>query len=316
MHNEGLSNTEIAKCLKNSFGLPGDVETIRKRVSKFVNKHLTPIPEPEPPQEKPSKVIISQNLLPSVYSLAWNNTQLVKFALVSDFHCNSKYCQPTHLHEFYDYAYNRGVKDFFNVGDVDEGDQMRPGHFNDCYNQGADDHVNEIVRIYPQIEGVTTYFILGNHDASIMKRSGHDIGPDIEKQRPDMKYLGFDCAIINLTPNCTLELRHPWDATAYAISYKPQKMIDAIPGGEKPNILAIGHYHKAEYLCYRNVHCFQAGTFCAQTPFMRGKGISAMMGGWIISVVVAEDGSVLSILPEFVPYYKAIPEDYKNWRVK
>jgi hypothetical protein len=93
-------------------------------------------------------------------------------------------------------------------------------------------------------------------------------------------------------------------------------MADAISGGEKPNIMAIGHYHKAEYLFYRNIHMFQAGTFCAQTPFMRGKGIAAHMGGWIISVIVAEDGSILSIIPEFIPFYKAIKDDYTNWRDK
>ena len=62
-----------------------------------------------------------------------------------------------------------------------------------------------------------------------------------------MNYLGRDCAIIMLTPNCSLELRHPWDGTAYALSYKIQKMVESMGGGEKPNILAVGHYHKSEY---------------------------------------------------------------------
>jgi DNA polymerase II small subunit/DNA polymerase delta subunit B len=93
-------------------------------------------------------------------------------------------------------------------------------------------------------------------------------------------------------------------------------MVEAMSGGEKPNIVAVGHYHKAEYLFYRNVHCFQTGCFQAQTPFMRGKNLAAMMGGWIVDVTVAKDGSVLSITPEFIPFYKAIKDDYKNWRPK
>ena len=32
------------------------------------------------------------------------------------------------------------------------------------------------------------------------------------------------------------------------------KMIEAMESDSKPNILAVGHYHKAEYLFYRNVH--------------------------------------------------------------
>jgi UDP-2,3-diacylglucosamine pyrophosphatase LpxH len=320
LNNAGFRKTDIASVLISEFGYRGedaDIERVRKRVSKYIHRQLgeTGPKSPGIPQ-KPTKQEVTQNLVPEVYNFAWSGAEHIRFAIVSDCHMNSKYTQITHLKEFYDIANSMSIRTFFNVGDIDEGDQMRPGHQFDCYNQGADDHVAEIIRLYPQKAGAKTYFILGNHDASIMKRSGHDIGKDIAAARPDMIYLGFDCAVVNLTPNCTLELRHPWDGTSYAISYKPQKMIDAIPGGEKPNIMAIGHYHKAEYICYRNVHCFQAGTFCAQTPFMRGKGISAMMGGWIVDVTVAKDGSVLSIIPEFIPFYKAIKDDYKNWRPK
>ena len=102
-----------------------------------------------------------------------------------------------------------------------------------------------------------TDFITGNHDASMIKLAGANIGAMIASRRGDMRYLGQDSAVIQLTDSCTLELRHPGDGTAYAISYKIQKMIEAMSGGEKPNILAIGHYHKQEYQFYRNVHAIQ-----------------------------------------------------------
>jgi hypothetical protein len=129
-----------------------------------------------------------------------------------------------------------------------------------------------------------------------------------------MVYLGQSSAVINLTPNCTFELRHPLDGTAYSLSYKTQKMIEALSGGEKPNILATGHYHKAEYLFYRNIHSFQTGCLCAQTPWMKGKQISAHMGVWIIEVHVDEEGTVTRIKQEFIPFYKAIVDDWKNFR--
>jgi DNA polymerase II small subunit/DNA polymerase delta subunit B len=94
------------------------------------------------------------------------------------------------------------------------------------------------------------------------------------------------------------------------------KMIEAMQGGDKPNILAVGHYHKIEYISYRNVHAFQTGTFQAQTPWMRGKGIAAMMGGWIVEVDVDGDGSIRSIKQELIPYYKAIKDDYKNFSAR
>lgn len=265
-------------------------------------------------EDNPPKVVV-QNFEPANIHVNWQGNQHISFAIVGDTHINSKYTQLTYLHRFYEECARQGIKHVYHTGDIDEGEQMRPGHQYECYNQGADDHVAEICRVYPHIDGITTHFITGNHDASIIKRCGHNIGTAIAERRKDMEYLGPDCAVVHLTPNCTLELRHPWDGTAYSISYKPQKMIEAMSGGEKPNIIAIGHYHKAEYLFYRNVHSFLSGTFCAQTPYMRGKGISAHMGGWIINIDVDAHGYVQKINPQFIPYYVAIPDDYKNWRV-
>ena len=82
----------------------------------------------------------------------------------------------------------------------------------------------------------------------------------------------------------------------------------------KPNILAVGHYHKAEYLFYRNVHALQTGCFQAQTPYTRGKGISVHIGGWIVTINVDIDGSIRMITPSFLPYYTSIKDDYKNFK--
>lgn len=243
----------------------------------------------------------------------WNGERIIRFGLMGDTQINSKYTQITHLHKFYDICKAEGIKDIYHTGDIDEGEQMRAGHQYECYTQGADDHVKEIVRVYPRREGITTHFITGNHDASIIKRCGYDIGYPIAAQRDDMKYLGQSSAMINLTPNCILELRHPIDGTAYALSYKIQKMIESISGGEKPNILAVGHYHKAEYLFYRNVHAFQTASFQSQTPWMKGKGIAAAVGGWIVEIKVEDDGTISCIKQQYIPFYKMIHEDYKNW---
>lgn len=244
----------------------------------------------------------------------WNGDKVIRFGLMGDTHINSRYTQLTYLHKLYDVYEKEGINTVYHSGDIDEGEQMRPGHQYECYTQGADEHVKEIVRVYPRRQGITTEFITGNHDASIIKRCGYDIGYPIAQQRDDIKYLGQSNAVINLTPNCILELRHPIDSTAYAISYKTQKMIDSMSGGEKPQILAIGHYHKGEYIFYRNVHSFQTGCVLAQTPWMKGKGIAAHMGGWIIEVHVDGEGTITRIKQEFIPFYKEIKEDYRNWQ--
>jgi len=244
----------------------------------------------------------------------WDGERTIRIGLMGDNQSASKYTQITHLNDFYDRMQSEGIKDIYHTGDIDEGDQMRQGHQFECYVQGADDHVEEIVKNYPMRKGITTHFITGNHDHSILKRAGHDIGVSISKQRSDMKYLGQSQASIYLTPNCKLDLNHPCDGTAYAISYKIQKMIEALSGGEKPSIMATGHYHKAEYIFYRNIHSIQTGCFQAQTSWMRGKGIAAMIGGWLVDISVTDEGEITKFTPTFFPYYKAIAEDYKNWR--
>ena len=218
------------------------------------------------------------------------------------------------MHDFYDLCVREGISDVYHTGDITDGLKMRVGHEYELYEISADEMREDVVMHYPKRDGITTHFITGNHDASIYKHVGYDIGQAIAVRRPDLKYLGRDCATINLTPNCTLELRHPWDGTAYALSYKMQKMIEAMESDSKPNILAVGHYHKAEYLFYRNVHALQSACFQGQTPFTRGKGISVHIGGWIVTIRVDKNGTIQSFSPEFVPFYNSIKDDYKNFR--
>lgn len=263
--------------------------------------------------DEKEKFSVFENLSPATFKKDWNGSSVIQFGLMGDTQINSKYTQLTHLHTFYDICRRRGISDVYHTGDIDEGEQMRMGHQYECYHQGGDDHVDEIVKNYPHEDGIVTHFITGNHDASIYKRCGIDIGKKISEKRPDLDYLGRDCARVELAPHCILELRHPWDGTAYAISYKIQKMVEAMEPDSKPSILAVGHYHKAEYFFYRNIHCFQTGCFQMQTPFTRGKGISVHLGGWIITVEVDKNGTVKRIIPEFYPFCKGIENDYKNW---
>jgi UDP-2,3-diacylglucosamine pyrophosphatase LpxH/biotin operon repressor len=259
---------------------------------------------------------ITKDLIPTENHIKdqWNGNRIVRFGLMGDTQINSKYTQLTHLHKTYDFFESEGIETVYHTGDIDEGEQMRKGHQYECYNQGVDDHAAEIVKVYPRRNGMRTRFICGNHDYSMVKLAGVDIGRKIAAERDDMEYLGQDSAVIGLTDNCNMELRHPGDGTAYALSYKLQKMIEAMSGGEKPNLLAVGHYHKQEYIFYRNVHALQTGCFQAQTPWERGKGISVAMGGWIIELRLNVDGGIERIIPEFFPFYTAIKDDWKNWR--
>lgn len=307
MYVDGVSYTKIANALEAEFGESFSYDKVQSYISRE-RRRLTS------GEKKPEPKIAVQNQEPSVFSPKWDGVREITFGLIGDTQIGSKYTQLSHLHAFYDICAENGVKTIYHTGDITDGLKMRPGHEYELYDVSADEMCQDVIKNYPKRDGIDTYFITGNHDASIYKHVGYDIGATIDAGRPDMHYLGRDCAVINLTPNCTLELRHPWDGTAYALSYKPQKIIEAMESDSKPNILGIGHYHKAEYLFYRNVHAFQTGCFQSQTPFTRGKGISVHLGGWIITVAVDEDGSILAIAPQFIPFYVPIKDDYKNFK--
>ena len=242
--------------------------------------------------------------------LDWQGDQTIRFGVVSDTHLGSRWQQLTHLNTLYDIFEQEGLDTIYHAGDITEGVGMRQGHEFELFVHGADAQVAYVVDHYPKRDGTLTKFITGNHDHSAIKHSGHDIGIAIANKRPDMVYLGRSQARVHLTPNCILEINHPLDGASYALSYALQKMIDAMSGGEKPNIYLGGHHHKAMYLFYRNIHAFECGTTQAQTPWMRGKRIPAHMGGWIIEVHVDEEGTITRCIGEFIPFYTSVEDDY------
>ena len=280
----------------------------RKRITRYMENSKIKKPEKE--------LCVQETSILEAPEVNLNvKTNTITFGLIGDTHFNSKYVQLTYLNNFYDTCVAQGITDVYHVGDVDEGEQMRPGHAYENYRQGADDHISEIVKNYPYREGITTHFITGNHDASFRKSCGLDIGKQIATKRSDMNYLGRDVANIKITNKITMQLRHPWSGSAYALSYRPQKIVESMEAAclDKPDILCIGHYHKIEYLFYHGVHVFQTGCFQSATPFTTGKGISVSMGGWIVTVETDLEGNLKAITPKAVVYNKAIKEDYKNW---
>lgn len=300
---DGLKPKEVTQTLEKEFGPTIKYNSVKSHILRNKKKATTP-----------EKKVVVQNQEPEHSDADWTGTKTIKFGLMGDTQFGSKYAQLTHLHNFYDICAKEGITKVYHTGDITDGLKMRPGHEYELYDSSADGQREDVVKNYPRREGITTYFITGNHDASLYKHVGYDIGAAIAKDRDDMVYLGRDCAVVNLTPNCTLELRHPWDGTAYALSYKIQKMIEAMESDSKPNILAVGHYHKQGHFMYRNVHAIMTGCFQGQTPFTRGKGISVTLGGYIVTITVDSNGTIQRISPEFIPYYASIKDDYKNFK--
>ncbi len=225
-----------------------------------------------------------------------------KFAVVSDTHLCSAEEKLEALHGFYDIGKKQNITDFYNAGDVVAGQGVYQGQEYEIHTFGADNQVDYFCENYPKVKGITTHFILGNHDYIYYKQIGLNIGDMITKQRDDLKFLGIFQADVMFGNVPLIRLVHPDGGIPYAVSYRMQKYSEQVSSGKKPNIILSGHQHTALYFPYRNMHILQAGAFEGQTKLILRKGINPNIGGWIVTIKMAKDNrkTILSFKPEWI----------------
>jgi len=308
LRRQGIKYYKAHKMLKERF--PDITESmVRRECEKaFLPEYLTEKVDIKNLDKKPKEIDTSPDYA-EVYD-KWTGNKILRFGVVSDTHIGSKFQQLTLLNEAYRVFQQENIKTVYHVGDLTEGESMRQGHAYECFLHGGDEITDYIIDRYPKQTDITTRFITGNHDLSITKLSGVDIGKRIAEKRSDMEYLGKLNAKVYLTPNCVIELNHPLDGSSYAYSYSLQKYADSMQGGSKPNILLTGHYHKMMYLDYRNINILSIPSLQSQTTWMRGKRLPAHIGFFIITVHVDEQGTIKRFQPEHFPFYVWKEKDY------
>lgn len=241
----------------------------------------------------------------------WNGRKHIRIGVVSDTHIGNKNCQMTFLNHAYDIFEELGITQVLHCGDISDGwYPNRSDQVYELFAHGADQQVDYIVKNYPRRDGITTDFIIGNHDWTFVRNTGYNIGPAIAMRRPDMNYLGVNNARVWITPNCDIEMNHPGDGSAYAMSYSIQKYIDSMSGGDKPKILLNGHHHKYLTMFYRNVHAIEVPCAEAQTMYMKGKRLAAHMGALVLDIYVDDEGTIDRFVVELIPLYKSVENDY------
>lgn len=262
---------------------------------------------------------IEKSLIPErqIYQHAIGETTKFTFMVISDSHLGSKNEQLTFLHYLYDEAQRRGITNIYHCGDISEGfKKSRDDHMYSLHSIGFDDQADYIIRNYPEREGITTFFITGNHDHFHIQNGGANIGKRIAASRKDMQYLGINTAVIQLTPNCKMELFHPQDGSSYALSYSGQKYLDSLSGGDKPHMIFVGHHHKYISMWYRNVWYFEVPSTHLQSDWEKGKRIRNDSGALVITVEVDSTGTLIDCNHSMIPHIKHIKDDWKSYATK
>lgn len=235
----------------------------------------------------------------------------IRFGVCGDTHYGSRYEAKDACEAFYQRCAALGLRHMLHAGDVLDGHRLYKGQEFELHRHGWQEQRDWFAKVAPQVKGLTTHFIVGNHDASLKHAAGIDVGGELADRRPDWDFLGEDYGLIEFTTPVGRKYRvaliHPSGGSSYALSYRPQKIVEQLEGGTKPDMLLIGNYHKAEFMpSYRNVAVLQVGCFQWQTPFMLTKGLAAHVGGWIVEVTVQPERVLSeSVKVEFTPFYSA-----------
>jgi len=269
------------------------------------------------------EVVVFSKVIPKMEDTVLDVKKMSKghyrFGACGDNHLCSKYQRLDVLNALYDLYEKEGIEVVYNTGNWIDGEARFNVH--DLLRHGLDNQINYFIENYPKRKKIKTYYITGDdHEGWYSQREGIDVGKYAfnkakEAGRDDLIFLGHmeaDVILPAKNGKTTIRVLHPGGGSSYAISYTSQKIVESYTGGEKPDILLVGHYHKAEYCYVRGVHVVQTGTTEDQTPFMRKKRLAAHLGGWIIDVWVDDTGAVTRFKQEFIPFYDNVY--YKKWQ--
>jgi predicted phosphodiesterase len=230
--------------------------------------------------------------------------QRIRVGILGDTHFGNKWTDKKFLNDIFKSFKKESVEAIYHTGDLTDGPWQRHQNILEQYAHGIENQVNDFIKDFPSINGVTTYIIDGNHDGWYRKMGAGSPGKQISEKRSDIKYLGGDEALIKIG-KIELMLSHPDDGNAYAYSYKAQRQIESMFKMEEeiPRLIAQGHYHKIFFMNFGGTNYFCTGTTCRQTPWMRGKKIAADMGAFILDIYRDQSGNLTKLTSTLLPYH-------------
>lgn len=227
---------------------------------------------------------------------------IVRFGYLTDTHIGSKYTDETAISAALEEFKKRECQFLVHSGDVFEGMSGRDGHVYELSSIGYSAQKKAGVELMKQWDR-PAYYIAGNHDAWYMKKGdmGANIVEEFCSEVPQAHFLGMNEGDFPVN-GAVIKLWHGEDGSSYAISYRMQKIVEAFTGGEKPNVLLLGHAHKQGNFFERNIHVLGGGTLQHQTPFMRYKRLAAVMGFYVVTMCI-KNSSIVWFEPRWYPLY-------------
>lgn len=223
------------------------------------------------------------------------------FGFMTDPHIGSIFFEDSLMESFYKECEKQKANLIFCSGDITEGMSNRPDQIYELTDIGFSAQI-EHAQILLNKAPLPILAIDGNHDRWGIKSGGIFVVKEIAKKVPQMTFLNHDVGdtMINGTK---WTLWHGEDTSSYATSYRIQKIIESMTGGDKPNVLLLGHTHKQAYIFERNVHAVSGGALSYQSSWMRAKRIPCHTGFHILKARI-NDGQIINFTVTWYPFYK------------
>ena len=249
----------------------------------------------------------------------FKNSNVIRMGLISDTRFGSKYQQLSLTNEFYNDAYDFEADMIIHLGDISEGIYSgKKAIYNDSlFLHGAEEQADYIIKSYPYIEGIKTYFMTGEHDQTHMSsKNKKDIGNMISENREDMIYLGPNQCNLEIN-NIKIYLEHMTSKRdqPLQLSYRPQESIRTIRSEDKVDYFFQGHNLYAQSFTMRDIKCVTVPSMVATTPEIRSKSLYNTVGAWLVEIDLDDDGKIANTYLRLSPNYRTIDEDYKYARV-
>lgn len=227
--------------------------------------------------------------------------------LISDTHLCSTADRLDLCEKAYDDFKKAGVQVVLHTGDISDGWKVYRGQVQYVKTAGDMRQAIYVIQNYPKRDGITTYFISGNHDLDSFHETGTDRcslivnGFDFEKKhydgRKDLVYLGQFSAVLIFPQEVRVVLLHPRGGNTYAYSYNQQKRSQSYSPDTRPDLEISGHFH------FYN-HCFDLGSHLIAMPGLQDEteffvrlGLKRQLG-YVLLYYKIEKGRFSYLRPE------------------
>lgn len=295
----GMSVHSLQARLREAKRLGFYTQSANSTQSKYLNKILETYSEAELKIIAEGKTQILEKSKKLNINFEGNR---VRIGVMTDTHIGHQKFYEQRLFAAFEEFKKEKVDFVCHAGDVTEGMSHRLGHIYELTHLGYDQQKKYAVELFGQWTDTPIYAIDGNHDRWYIKSNGAMIVKDIDRELSNFHFIGHDEGDIKLNDNVSIRLWHGEDGNSYALSYRVQKILESLQGGDKPSIMFCGHTHKYVKLFERNVHAISIGCLEDQTKWMRGKRLAANPGFGIYDITFNNTG-VTKLNETFYPFY-------------